>query len=462
MYISPPAPPAPTARRRRWPLIIAAIATVLTVVSGGGIWWWFLGGAESWARSQWTPPKQALLSPLQRQPIPGWRTGIADLGLPAEARINAGKDSWEYPVIKTTSSRTYLLASTPGPPEQWWLAGIDGTSGRPLFPAVPMGKTRETPRCFPNGADVVCISDPIVAPATAWVIDGHSGTLIYTGPTELRLHYGAQPSVDRTPNYLVAMEKGIGAYGVGRHAEKTWFVPGFGDGLGSTADDIAFGGKGHGGIVMFSVKDGRQWSPRVPSDAVFSGHHFFEGGFAGDFDAESGHRFVQLFDRKGNPINDRRIKGWLTDVTGNLLKVLGLDHVLSIYDTRGRKLLAMPSRSPRNTYLIGTRLWISDETNSLHYVYRAHDIPSGAIGKPCPLDFSDYRGTDGAVIVRAPTGSDNAAVGQPLAQAYNLTTCELAWTIPRPPGSLGTVERLGDTLVRLSDDGTELFSLVNR
>ena len=432
------------------------------MVSGGGIWWWFLGGAESWARSQWTPPRQALLPPLLRQPVPGWRTGVVDLGLSADARINAGKSSWEYPIIKTTSSRTYLLASTPGPPQQWWLAGIDGTSGHPLFPAVPMGTRREEPRCFPNGADVVCISDPIVEPSTAWVIDGQSGALIYTGPTELRLHYGAQPSVDQTPNYLVAMEKGIGAYGVGRRAEKTWYVPGFGDGLGSTADDIAFGGKGQGSVRMFSVKDGRQWSPRLPSDAVFTNADFFEGGFAGEFDSGSSHRFVQLFDSKGNPINDSRIKGWLAGVAGNLVKVLDSD-VLSIYDTHGRKVLEMPSDSPRNAYLIGTRLWISDDkTNTLHYVYRAHDISSGAIGKPCPLDFSDYLGTDGAVIVRAPRGSEKAASGQPLAQAYNLTTCELAWTIPRPPGSLSTVERLGDTLVRLSDDGTELFSLVSR
>jgi hypothetical protein len=443
-------------------LIVAAFATVLAVVSGGGIWWWFLGGAESWARSQWTPPRQALLSPLLRPPTPGWRASIADLGLPADARINAGKDSWEYPVIKTTSSQTYLLASTPGPPEQWWLAGIDGATGRPLFPAVPMGETRQIPRCFPNGTDVVCISDHVVEPSTAWVIDGQSGGLIYTGPTELRLANGAQPSVEWTPNYLVAMEKGIGAYGVGRHAEKTWHVPGYGDGLGLVADDIAFGGKGHGGVLMFSVKDGRQWSPRLPSDADFSAHYFFEGGFAGQFDSGSGHRFAQLFDSKGNPINGRRINGWLTAVTGNLVEVLGLDDMLSIYDTHGRKLLEMPSSSPRNTFLIGTKLWISDETNSVHYKYRSHDISSGAIGKPCPLDFSDYLGTDEAVIVRAPRGRAEAASGQPLAQAYNLTTCEVAWTIPRPPGSLGTVERLGDTLVRLSDDGTELFSLVNR
>ena len=324
-----------------------------------------------------------------------------------------------------------------------------------------MGETRQVPSCFPNGTDVVCISDHVVEPSTAWVIDAQTGVLIYTGPTALRLANGAQPSVERTPNYLVAMEKGLGAYGVGRRAEKTWYVPGFGNGLGSMADDIAFGGKGPDDVVMFSVKDGRQWSPRLPSDAVFTNADFFEGGFAGEFDSGSSHRFVQLFDSKGNPINDRRIKGWLAGVTGNLLAVLDSD-VLSIYDTRGRKLLAMPSDSPRNTYLIGTTLWISEGADSAPNVYRSHDIHSGATGNPCELNFSDYLGTDGAVIVRAPRGREEAASGQPLAQAYNLTTCEVAWTIPRPPGSLGTVDRLGDTLVRLSDDGTELFSLVNR
>lgn len=76
--------------------------------------------------------------------------------------------------------------------------------------------------------------------------------------------------------------------------------------------------------------------------------------------------------------------------------------------------------------MIGTRLWFSDRADSSHYDYRSYDIRSGATGNPCTLDFPDYRGTDGAVTVRTPTGREEAAAGQPLAQAYDHTTCGVA------------------------------------
>ncbi|GAA2415217.1 hypothetical protein A7G45_06990 [Mycolicibacterium llatzerense] len=464
MYIPSPSPPVQvTNPRRRWPMIAAAIATVLAVVIGSGIWWWFLGGAESWARSKWTPPRQDLLSPLRSQPVPGWRTSISDLGLPADARINAGKDSWEYPTIKTTSHRTYLLASTPGPPEQWWLAGMDSTIGRPLFPAVPLGETRQIPRCFPNGTDVVCISDHVVEPSTAWVIDGNTGALTYTGPTDLRYANGAQPQAERTPNYLVAMDKGRGAYGVGAHAEKTWHVALIGDHLGPMSDDIAIGGTHDNppnDTVMFSVKDGRQWTPQLPADAYMSNWNFFEGGFAGQFSTKADNEFVQLFNAEGKPLSDKRIQGHLTGVPGNLVTVVGRN-AMSVHDLRGVKLLEIPGNAYRDTYLIGSTLWVNDSASDAPPAYRPYDMRSGATGAPCAFDFFRTVGTDGKVIVRAPHDRTSPD-WKLLAQAYDLTTCEVAWSIPRPPGSLGTVTRLGDTLVRLSDDGTELFSLVNR
>jgi len=450
--------------RRRWLLILAAVATVLVVVVCSGISWWFLGGAESWARSRWIPPSEDLLSPLRLQPTPGWRTAIADLGLPADARINAGKDSGVYPIIKTTSNRTYLLASTPGPPEQWWLAGVDGTTGRPLFRAVPMGETRQIPRCFPNGTDVVCVSDHVVEPSTAWVINGQTGILIYTGPTELRLSNGAQPSAEPTPNYLVAIEKGIGAYGVGRHAEKTWHVALIGDSIGPISDNITFGGRNGNppdDTVMFSVKDGRQWTPPLPADGYFSNWNFFDGGFAGEFRTAADHDFVQLFNLEAKPVSDKRIKGRLTGVTGNLITVLD-SRATSVYDLGGTKLLEIPGNLSRHSSLIGTTLWVRDtHVDEAPPVYRAYDMRSGAAGRTCAFDFFNSIGTDGRVIVQA-AHDRTSPHWKYLAQAYDLTTCEAAWSIPRRPGSLGTVVRLGDTLVQLSDDGTELFSLVNR
>ena len=59
------------------------------------------------------------------------------------------------------------------------------------------------------------------------------------------------------------------------------------------------------------------------------------------------------------------------------------------------------------------------------------------------------------MAVRAPVNPKSDL----LADAWDLSTCERVWSIPRN-GPLGRVTRLGDTLVRLSDDGTELYSLV--
>ena len=44
--------------------------------------------------------------------------------------------------------------------------------------------------------------------------------------------------------------------------------------------------------------------------------------------------------------------------------------------------------------------------------------------------------------------------------AMDLTTCESLWSIPVNPDSYHRLWRIGDTLVELSDDGTELHSLV--
>ncbi|QPG69241.1 hypothetical protein [Mycolicibacterium mucogenicum] len=464
VYVSPPAATAPTVRRRRWILILAAITTLLAVVIGGGISWWFLGGAEKWARTRWTPPKQDLLSTLRLRPTPGWRTTVTGLGLPAEARINAGKDSWEYPIIKTTSNRTYVLASTPGPPERWWLAAIDGATGRPLFRAVSMGESRQIPRCFPNGIDVICVSDHIVEPSTAWVINGQTGVMTYSGPTDLRLANGAQPQAQRTPNYLLATYLGLGTYGIGARAERTWHIPNTGGSGGEVKDDVTFSdpdGDGPDGTVMFSVKDGRLWTPQFPTDADFTGWAFFDGGFAAQFSSKADREFVQLFDLDGKPLSTKQIKGHLTGVAGNLITVLDA-RATSVYDLRGTKLLEISGNRSRHSYLVGTTLWVREtRVDEAPPVYRAYDMRSGAAGATCALDFFRSIGTDGRVIVQAPTDRSSPQ-WKLLAQAYDLTTCEVAWSIPRPPGSLGTVARLGDTLVQLSDDGTELISLVNR
>jgi hypothetical protein len=69
-------------------------------------------------------------------------------------------------------------------------------------------------------------------------------------------------------------------------------------------------------------------------------------------------------------------------------------------------------------------------------------------------ETSGRKKCDGVVLV---VTSPNANV---VAKARDLATCDTLWTIPSQPNSLGRVWRVNTTLVQLSDDGTELVSLV--
>jgi hypothetical protein len=108
--------------------------------------------------------------------------------------------------------------------------------------------------------------------------------------------------------------------------------------------------------------------------------------------------------------------------------------------------------------LIGTTLWVGETSGAGEPHFQPYDLRTGDKGKPCAFDLiNGYLGTDGSVFVRSPWNQKS----DDLMQAYDLATCEMVWSIPRTiVGSLGRVTRIGNTLVQLSNDGTELMSLV--
>jgi hypothetical protein len=55
-------------------------------------------------------------------------------------------------------------------------------------------------------------------------------------------------------------------------------------------------------------------------------------------------------------------------------------------------------------------------------------------------------------------GDGNPGAAQ--TSAIDLASCEPLWTITSPKGSFRDMWRINTTLVQLSDDGTELMSLV--
>ncbi|OBK59467.1 hypothetical protein A5654_31525 [Mycolicibacterium fortuitum] len=442
--------PLPARRRSRWPLVLAVLVTVVVVVSGA-IMWWFSAGSEAWARHRWNPPESDYLPSMRANPVAGWTADIATLGLPPGSSITAGDDP-QGPIIRTGSSRAYLIASSPGPTPQWWLTGVDAADGRRLFAPVALNMTTRAPSCFINGASVVCIADDYDR-ATAWVIDRQTGQLTYTGPTDVRLTSWEKRSARQAGDYLVAVTEKQGIYGVGPQAETTWFVPGAGV-VGSHNDDTAFQGTGReDSATMFSLKSGEVIQPQFPDGVGSRGATFFEGGFAQQFAEKPGHDFVQFFDTAGKLTINKRFDGKLGGTTGNLIGIADSDSY-GIYTLQGDKLLDLAGG---RIQLIGTTLWVSEKDKvTQSTAFRPYDMRTGDKGEPCEFDLSTgYLGSDGTVAVRAPVNPKSDL----LADAWDLSTCERVWSIPRN-GPLGRVTRLGDTLVRLSDDGTELYSLV--
>jgi hypothetical protein len=324
-----------------------------------------------------------------------------------------------------------------------------------MFRPVALNATARAPACFLNGAAVVCIYDDY-STATAWVIDGQSGGVTYNGPTMVRLMSG-KLEAEQFGNYLVAAKKGDGLYGVGPHGDTTWFVPG----AGVVADhigDVGFqGGSTEGLVTMFSLQDGRVLTPEFPEGAEMQSSGDFDGGFAAEFRKSRGESFFQFFDTAGRLRSSSHIRGlFVGGTTGNVTEIVQTDGY-GIYGPSGDKLLDVSGDQPEGIRLIGTTLWIGGTNRLAETQFQPYDLRTGDKGTPCTFDLTNgYLGNDGSVFVRSPRNQES----DDLAQAYDLATCDKVWSIPRVVGSSGEVTRIGDTLVQLSDDGTELMSLV--
>ena len=199
--------------RCRWPIVVAVLAVVMAVAIAATVWW-TTSGSQSWARSRWQPPQQQLLPSMRLQPVPGWTTDIAQLGLPPGSTITPGDNlRWPHPLVGPLDDHwAYLLAASPNPvAPQRWLLGVDVRDGHGLFRPVALNISKPAPHCFVNGPAVVCIADDFEN-ATAWVVDGKTGEVGYTGPTGVRLKPGAALQATQAGDYLVASTQGQGVY----------------------------------------------------------------------------------------------------------------------------------------------------------------------------------------------------------------------------------------------------------
>ncbi len=416
----------------------------------------------------WIPPHQTFLqSSMHVNPVPGWHVSAYDLGLPNGARIaTESTPVHSQPLIGNVGERAFFLASSVQPGAvKWWFTGVNVHTGEPLFPAVQLNSA-DDPSCFLNGADAVLCITSEVENRTAWVIDSHSGTVTYTGPTDLNIRPN-DLDVEQVGIYAVAASVDEGIYGVGPRAEPTWFVPGAGDtsplylnGLDIDQPPLAYQtvlGSNAFGKTLFSVADGSVVRPEIPDDTEMVGILLYPGGFAAEVKHRDKPGQVMLFDDAGNRSGWRAAgRAYLPPLDSFFdMPYLNLDDSWGYFTPEGGLVLEITEPPVR---LVGSRL-IVNASESATRGWGQYDIHTGAQGKRCTnldMDFG-YIGYDGSSI--AVTSDGNSTIGLDT-EATDFNTCERLWTISSPPGSWRNVWRINTTLVQLSDDGTELMSLV--
>ncbi|OPX07060.1 hypothetical protein B1790_25505 [Mycobacterium sp. AT1] len=337
------------------------------------------------------------------------------------------------------------------------MTGVDVNSGQPVFPAVPLLTDVKFPRCFINGpTDVLCLSYELSA--TAWVVDAQSGTVLYNGPTDL----GALPGplvVKQIANHAVASAARQGVYGIGHRAETTWFVPGDGTVVGTADVDTTLATQGSTdrsdwNTTVFDVRDGRVLKPEGQDGTKLETTVLYPGGFAAVAEVDDKLTGVQFFDETGKHLGGGIEGRPTTDQSGTIPIVAGSEVKQSaVFSPGGGLLLDMPSG---NKYVVGDSILLNESNSDVFSMWRQYDLNTGMKGAACDFNMGNFLGSDGTVFVFEVT---NRMAGL-VAKARDRNTCETLWTLPAAVDSLAHVWRVNDTLVRLSDDGTELTSLV--
>ncbi|MGX9789021.1 hypothetical protein [Mycobacterium sp. MMS18-G62] len=458
--------PVASRPRRRWLIAVAVLSVVASTVAL--VVWRLRDDGTAVTRQSWQPAPSAMLSsPMRAQPVAGWRANVTDLGLPGPvdgtelSRVgNLNDPLRSRPLIGNHDDHAYFLASTPATPgPQWWVIGIDVRTGQRLFAPVKLDAGSRPPECFLNGpANLLCLSDD--SSPTAYVVDVPSGTVAYNGPTDLRLGF-ATLAVEQVGNYAVAKTDGQGVYGIGLRAETTWFVPGNGRiqsgtsprfelapqalGVQVSADPRAYE------MTVFSLRDGRVVKPEVDDGAHLGETEVYAGGFAAEVVRNRKSLGVSFFDDRGNQLGGHSIDGSLTGSVG--LPIVASGGQSAIYSPDGHKLMDLPGGA---VHLIGTTLFVNENKSEAFPMWRQYELKTGTKGPACDFNMSNFLGINGSAIVFSVTNPDAGFV----AKARDLGTCETLWTLPSRVNSFAQVWRVNTTLVQLSDDGTELFSLV--
>ncbi|CDO07879.1 hypothetical protein [Mycolicibacterium cosmeticum] len=448
-------------------LVIPAIVAAIVIFTGHGVNWWKSNKDVSFVRGTWRTPTQTLLaSSMSVQPTVGWRFTLADTGVPdpepsaAYLFANDANPFLSDPYVGNLGDRAYFMVGNIGAPApQWWLVAVDVNDGSRAFPPIPLVAGESRPRCYLNGPDaVLCLADG-AGPTTAWVIDSQTGLVTYTGPTPLTV-YSSKFIMKQVGIYAVATKQDQGVYGIGPTAQTTWFVPGNGVMSDAVRNPLDFepptlasqaAGRGSDRQITFSLRDGTVIRPEIAADKQQGYTEIYPGGFAAEVTAARDVGEVQFFEESGRRAGRNGVPGELGSSPGLPLVNLTAGG-WALFNAQGQLLMQQSTPKRAHAAVIGDFLVVDgDEPTDK----RQFDMTSGTEMKACSLP-KGFFASDGRVAL----GYDGYADTGRTLTAVDLSTCDTRWTTHSPPGSFRKLWRINTTLVQLSDDGTELMSLV--
>jgi hypothetical protein len=450
-------------RSRRWLLgafVILVLGAVITVTVQP-----IRRGSDHPAAPIGTPADLLVSFPLNRQLVPGWRISATAIGLPPGVGVGD--------VFATNGAKAYFATdcepSCADHPTSW-VYGLDTRTGARLFAPVSLaGVVQTEPACYQNGSSVaLCLTTTDRATGEhriVSVVDLDHGVVTFTGPTDLsQVANGSTPSVSPVGNYLgesrvVANVKNKGVYGVGPHAELTWFVPGDGQtfvpyqGLvgaippltiavqGPTVSDPVF--------RVFSALDGKDLTPTPPKGTVLKRATVYNGGFAYQFEEAGKSAGVLFYDTTGR-LMDRRYADHYPILVENAAMPIILDAlVFRVYTAAGKLLASIPADSAYSQSplfgVIGTKLyaWLG-YSGGEHW--QQWDLLTGERGITCGFHLSGLVGSDGHVVL----AEDEVA----MYVATDMSTCQTLW---KTPTRNGLMQRINTGLIRRTHD--EVMSL---
>lgn len=437
--------------RWRWWLTAVAVVVVVAVAVGGVLVWRFWRHSPLVAEPLIGTPKSMLVSfALDRQPVPGWRTTTADIGLPRGAGLTG--------LFASDGEKAYFQADDCGGdcghPVTGYVFGLNVRTGAKLFPPVPLPGLTLSDQCHGNGPGLaVCLGLDDNGASHAWTVDLDRGARIYSGPTEVKFTDATEIGEKFGTVRLVNGVGGKGIYGIGAHGERTWFVPGHGTAvvagqlqvndmpslsLAAQSEDEGKPDR------VFSVIDGRDLTPTTDKGHLDEAR-VFQDGFAYQYTSGAGGG-VLMYDGSGRLVSSDGADRYYLQDSAALPVLLDRKNMrFLVFSIQGSLLVNIPAPdSVANFKTIGTTLFVQKPADLRNIEeqnpWQQWDLLTGkSAGPACKIDFdgTSYVGSDGQVII-----TKGEHIHQTI--AVDRSTCKTIWQFP----DRTDVWKVGNSLLR--------------